>query len=286
MNSKVISASDEMMATMTQLRYAVIPASSWPPCWEPSSLCAAVAEGLPAGGLATDRSGGGPGARRTGRPRDRGRAAVEVRQPAASVPNRAGDAMRSRPGATCATTARQPLPGQAQATLPPARHRCTDLGPRRRAGRGRRAGPPDRPRRDHRRRRRRRGLAARGVAADDGLRRAEDLVGRQAVRPLAAGRAARAGEVAALAGAAWRGRKHGVQPRRLQIVTARRCWRTAGRASRSGSATPPAARCGRPSWSGRGGSRSWASSVSAEGRALAGRGGLALRSQAARSPSG
>ncbi len=32
---------------------------------------------------------------------------------------------------------------------------------------------------------------------DDGLRRAEDLVGRQAVRPLAAGRAARAGEVAA-----------------------------------------------------------------------------------------
>ena len=32
---------------------------------------------------------------------------------------------------------------------------------------------------------------------DDGLRRADDLVGRQAVRPLAAGRAARAGEVAA-----------------------------------------------------------------------------------------
>jgi flagella basal body P-ring formation protein FlgA len=36
-----------------------------------------------------------------------------------------------------------------------------------------------------------------GALPDDALRRAEDLIGRRAVRPLASGRAARAGEVAA-----------------------------------------------------------------------------------------
>ena len=126
-----------------------------------------------------------------------GELTVEVRQPAASVPNRAGDAMRVVLGDLRYDRRSGRFQGRLQATLPSGE--TTGIATSGRVDANVEVVVPTRP-------------IARGeiiadadVAAawlpaaslpDDGLRRAEDLVGQQAVRPLAAGRAARAGEVA------------------------------------------------------------------------------------------
>ena len=120
--------------------------------------------------------------------------------------------MRSRPGDLRYDRRSRRFQGRLEATLLPARPRPRHPGPRRRAGRGRRAGRPIARGETIARRRRRAWLPVASLP-DDGLRRAEDLVGRQAVRPLAAGRAARAGEVAAPGRCGVARRSHGVQPR-------------------------------------------------------------------------
>ena len=146
-------------------------------------------------------------------------------------PNRAGGRpMRRRPGRPALRPRSGRYEGQLLATLPSGEASTPARGPGRRAGRGRRCWPGRSPAARPSPRRSRPWRGCRLGAPDDGLARAEDLVGAQAVgRSPPAGRCAPAsswpvaGLRRAARSAAW------LQPRRgAEIVTGRaRRWRTA-----------------------------------------------------------
>jgi flagella basal body P-ring formation protein FlgA len=151
-----------------------------------------------------------------------GELAVEVRQPTAALPNRAGVAMRVQLVELRHDRRSGRFQGRIEASLPSGETSATPIGgrvdelvevtvPGRPVARGETIVPAD--------------LVSAWLPVnalpEGGPRRAEDLVGRQTVRALAAGRAVRAGEVAA-PWAVERGDEAAMAFRRggLQIVTA------------------------------------------------------------------